>query len=303
MEKMKKHIMSVTDIGDVVNEIQIVPIGEFEDSEGVKFKITPDEIANIVKTKGGQTNDIVLDYEHQTLDGVQAPAAGWIKTLVDKGTEGLWAIVEWTNRAKEYLQNKEYRYLSPVLLSVEVDENGYYRPNELHSVALTNTPQIDGMVPLISKLNLQEKNMTEEKTIEKVIEKIPEGILELLGLQSDAGLKEVTARLLALKQKAEAVSLEEYEALKEKLLEKEVNEVVSVALKDGKIKAEKKDWAMKFAKKDLETFKLFIEEAPVVVQMSRVVDNHKPEEKLHTEAFERVCKLFGNDINKVKQLS
>lgn len=300
---MKKHIMSVTDIGDVVNEIQIVPIGEFEDSEGVKFKITPDEIANIVKTKGGQTNDIVLDYEHQTLDGVQAPAAGWIKTLVDKGTEGLWAIVEWTNRAKEYLQNKEYRYLSPVLLSVEVDENGYYRPNELHSVALTNTPQIDGMVPLISKLNLQEKNMTEEKTIEKVIEKIPEGILELLGLQSDAGLKEVTARLLALKQKAEAVSLEEYEALKEKLLEKEVNEVVSVALKDGKIKAEKKDWAMKFAKKDLETFKLFIEEAPVVVQMSRVVDNHKPEEKLHTEAFERVCKLFGNDINKVKQLS
>lgn len=303
MEKMKKHIMSVTDIGDVVNEIQIVPIGEFEDSEGVKFKITPDEIANIVKTKGGQTNDIVLDYEHQTLDGVQAPAAGWIKTLVDKGTEGLWAIVEWTNRAKEYLQNKEYRYLSPVLLSVEVDENGYYRPNELHSVALTNTPQIDGMVPLISKLNLQEKNMTEEKTIEKVIGKIPEGIPELLGLQSDAGLKEVTARLLALKQKAEAVSLEEYEALKEKLLEKEVNEVVSVALKDGKIKAEKKDWAMKFAKKDLETFKLFIEEAPVVVQMSRVVDNHKPEEKLHTEAFERVCKLFGNDINKVKQLS
>lgn len=300
---MKKHIMSVTDIGDVVNEIQIVPIGEFEDSEGVKFKITPDEIANIVKTKGGQTNDIVLDYEHQTLDGVQAPAAGWIKTLVDKGTEGLWAIVEWTNRAKEYLQNKEYRYLSPVLLSVEVDENGYYRPNELHSVALTNTPQIDGMVPLISKLNLQEKNMTEEKTIEKVIGKIPEGIPELLGLQSDAGLKEVTARLLALKQKAEAVSLEEYEALKEKLLEKEVNEVVSVALKDGKIKAEKKDWAMKFAKKDLETFKLFIEEAPVVVQMSRVVDNHKPEEKLHTEAFERVCKLFGNDINKVKQLS
>lgn len=295
--------MSVTDIGDVVNEIQIVPIGEFEDSEGVKFKITPDEIANIVKTKGGQTNDIVLDYEHQTLDGVQAPAAGWIKTLVDKGTEGLWAIVEWTNRAKEYLQNKEYRYLSPVLLSVEVDENGYYRPNELHSVALTNTPQIDGMVPLISKLNLQEKNMTEEKTIEKVIGKIPEGIPELLGLQSDAGLKEVTARLLALKQKAEAVSLEEYEALKEKLLEKEVNEVVSVALKDGKIKAEKKDWAMKFAKKDLETFKLFIEEAPVVVQMSRVVDNHKPEEKLHTEAFERVCKLFGNDINKVKQLS
>lgn len=300
---MKKHIMSVTDIGDVVNEIQIVPIGEFEDSEGVKFKITPDEIANIVKTKGGQTNDIVLDYEHQTLDGVQAPAAGWIKTLVDKGTEGLWAIVEWTNRAKEYLQNKEYRYLSPVLLSVEVDENGYYRPNELHSVALTNTPQIDGMVPIVSKLNLQERDMGEEKIVEKVIEKIPESILELLGLQSDAGLKEVTARLLALKQKAEAVSLEEYEALKEKLLEKEVNEVVSVALKDGKIKAEKKDWAMKFAKKDLETFKLFIEEAPVVVQMSRVVDNHKPEEKLHTEAFERVCKLFGNDINKVKQLS
>ncbi len=300
---MIKHVMDVMAVEDVSSEIQIVPVGEFEDSEGVKFKITPEEISEIIKTKSGQLNDIVLDYEHQTLEGVQAPAAGWIKTLIDKGTDGLWAIVEWTAKAKEYLQNKEYRYLSPVLLSVKVDENGYYRPMELHSAALTNTPQIDGMVPIVSKLNLQERDMGEEKIVEKVIEKIPESILELLGLQSDAGVKEVTARLLALKQKAEAVSLEEYENLKNKLLDKEVDEVVGIALKEGKIKAEKKDWAMKFARKDLESFKLFIEEAPVVVQMSRVVDNHKPEEKLHTDAFEKVCKLFGNDVNRVKQLS
>ena len=56
--------------------------------------------------------DLVIDYEHQTLSDVQAPAGGWIKDLY-KGEDAIIAKVEWTPKAAEYLKNKEYRYLSP----------------------------------------------------------------------------------------------------------------------------------------------------------------------------------------------
>lgn len=53
--------------------------------------------------------DLVIDYEHQTLSDVQAPAGGWIKDLY-KGEDAIIAKVEWTPKAAEYLKNKEYRY-------------------------------------------------------------------------------------------------------------------------------------------------------------------------------------------------
>jgi len=52
---------------------------------------------------------MVIDYEHQTLKDIQAPAAGWIKQLTWKGEAGLWAVVDWTQQAACYLANKEYR--------------------------------------------------------------------------------------------------------------------------------------------------------------------------------------------------
>ena len=60
---------------------------------------------------------MVVDYEHQTLSDREAPAAGWIKKidgLAIKAKDGLWAIAEWTEKARQYIQNKEYRYFSPV---------------------------------------------------------------------------------------------------------------------------------------------------------------------------------------------
>lgn len=42
--------------------------------------------------------DLVIDYEHQTLQDIQAPAGGWIKDIY-KGEDALIAKVEWTQKA------------------------------------------------------------------------------------------------------------------------------------------------------------------------------------------------------------
>lgn len=130
---------------------------------------------------------MVIDYEHQTLTGSEAPAAGWIKTLTYRGTNGIWAKVEWTDKAKVYINSKEYRYLSPVFLKDTADN----RVVKLINAALTNQPAIDGMVPLINKEDaavLKDKQ-TEVKQMRRVYEAL--GLKD--GANEDDALKEVMA--------------------------------------------------------------------------------------------------------------
>jgi phage I-like protein len=122
---------------------------------------------------------MVIDYEHQTLAGTEAPASGWIKAmkgLIDRGAEGIWAVgVEWTDKARTYIANREYRYVSPVFLVRKSDQ----RVIELINVALTNQPNIDGMVPMINKRNQQNEEVGMKK------------LFNLLGLPETATEAEV----------------------------------------------------------------------------------------------------------------
>lgn len=117
---------------------------------------------------------------------MQAPAGGWIKDLY-KGNDAIIAKVEWTPRAAEYLKNKEYRYLSPVVLVRKRDQ----KATAIHSVALTNTPAIDGMFALVNSLD---------------IEDISEGgrIMDLKELAKLLGLPETVAEEEIRKVMAEA---------------------------------------------------------------------------------------------------
>lgn len=103
------------------------------------------DIAGIIRQFKARRLDLVIDYEHQTLSDVQAPAAGWIKDLYP-GEDALMARVEWTKKGREYIANKEYRYLSPVVLVKKADQHAAV----FHSAALTNTPAITGMFAIIN---------------------------------------------------------------------------------------------------------------------------------------------------------
>ncbi len=81
-------------------EIQIAPLGEYKDGFGRPFRLTEEDIAVIIQNSVKKVNDGVVDYEHQTLKGSEAPAAGWVKQLVNRGKDGLWGAVEWTAKAR-----------------------------------------------------------------------------------------------------------------------------------------------------------------------------------------------------------
>lgn len=130
--------------------VQLLPNGKFSPPGKKAFLVDAKARSLIMANWATRTNDAVLDYEHQTLTGQKAPAAGWIKDLSDKGdgeTGGIWGKVDWTDTAKAHLAAREYRYLSPVIMISKSDG----RAVEFVNAALTNMPAIDGMVPVVNK--------------------------------------------------------------------------------------------------------------------------------------------------------
>lgn len=121
-------------------------------------------------------HDTVIDYEHQTLTGQKAPAAGWIKALEWRGSEGLWAKAEWTQEAAGYIERKEYRYHSPVVLT-RLSDN---RVVMLYNVSLTNQPRIKNIAALAAKnIVLPNANTNQKEVI------MWEKLKKLLGLADD----------------------------------------------------------------------------------------------------------------------
>jgi len=131
--------------------------------------------ALVINAFNGLGHDMVIDYEHQTLTGEKAPAAGWIKEMQWRGKDGLWVRSEWTEQAAEFIKNREYRYFSPVFSVRKSDK----KIVEIYNAALTNQPRLINIQALAAKY--------EAKTIKKGERIMWEKIKKLLGLADDTG--------------------------------------------------------------------------------------------------------------------
>jgi phage I-like protein len=318
--------------GQVPTEIQVIPGGFHQTPKG-DFLCDALSFQMVIEAYNARINDMVIDYEHQTLSGMEAPAAGWIKELIDKGQDGIWARVEWTERAAQYIASKEYRYVSPVFFVRDADK----RVTELYNVALTNQPNIDGMVPLINKSAEAQKigsaegiQTKEEKTMKgllsalglpetateqeaiAVVNKLQQSlqivankaVLDALGLKEGATESEVTGTIMAMKQShGQAGNLaEQVRTLSSKIAERDANDAVTLAINDGKITPAQKDWALDYAKRDIEGFKVFVSKAPKVIITDKVADEggQKAEGSLD-ETVMMVSKMFGNTAEDIKK--
>lgn len=182
MECMMICAVGGVDVSRVPNEIRILPLGNVHSQKG-DFIVDDESFELIREHFKDRKLDLVIDYEHQTLKDIQAPAGGWIKEIY-KTDDAICAKVEWTPKATEYLKNKEYRYLSPVVIVRKADRKAI----ELHSVALTNTPAIDGMFAIVNSLNIND-NMQGGIKMEL------QEIAKLLGLPETATEEEIRKAL------------------------------------------------------------------------------------------------------------
>lgn len=184
--------------------IQLLPFGRFRSNADSRPTDVPAWILDdsngelVAAAANALTNDIVIDYEHQTIlkeqNGMPAPAAGWIKHVEYVPEQGLFADVEWTPAAAKMILDQEYKYVSAVF---SYDVSG--KVVKLLHAAVTNFPALDGMAELTAAcshffLNQQKgsKNMTLIELLRQAFE-MPEGSEEQLKAALSALLQEQPA--------------------------------------------------------------------------------------------------------------
>lgn len=139
-------IVSLDFQGAAPEWLRVLPLGKVElrDSRA-PFEVTLAALAAIVENFRAGGVDLVVDYEHQSLSGGKAPAAGWIKDLEGR-PDGLYARIKWTAAALKFIHEGEYRYYSPV---ISLDPKTR-QPSKLMHLGLTNVPAIKNLPPLLA---------------------------------------------------------------------------------------------------------------------------------------------------------
>lgn len=326
MENQIMYALEGLNVSEAPDEIKILPLGTVHSQKG-DF-VVDDESFNLINRHFENRGlDLVIDYEHQTLKDVQAPAGGWIKKLV-KTKDAIAAQVEWTAKAKQYLENKEYKYLSPVVICRKSDGKAV----ALHSVALTNTPAIDGMFALVNSIDISSPAGAEggnsmelkkivallglpedatETDVEKAIQELKKQekaeevvanktIMDLLELKADAKTEDVAAKIMELKGTADKTKDEMILELKRRMDERDAEELVTMALKQGKISAAQKTWAKEYALKDAEGFQAFVAKAPAVVPIGKTGSAGYQKEETDTELDPKILKNLGVSMEDIK---
>lgn len=154
--------------GSAPEKILIFPAGEVRIYGASSVMMDKLASENIISAVMASDADMVIDYEHQTLYGGEAPAAGWLKRdgFVFEEKKGLFGTCVWTEKAKQYIEKGEYRYFSPVFQTDRTTN----RIMRLINVALTNQPRMQNITPLAAKQDFSEEIQVLKDEIEKIKE-------------------------------------------------------------------------------------------------------------------------------------
>lgn len=164
--------------------VHLLPSGRFSGNDGRGPWIVDNAQEVIAASRAAAGRRLLpIDYDHQLdyseRNGQPAIAARWIKGLQARA-DGVWGLVEWTERAARHLANREYRYLSPVF-----HHSPCGKVTRLIRAALTNKPALDQLTALASMEDDMDDN---PKTLIAELRK-------LLGLPDDATAGMILAKL------------------------------------------------------------------------------------------------------------
>lgn len=179
---------------------------------------------------------------------IGTPAAGWVTGLSkapnEKGTQSLYATVDWTDDASNDIKQRKFLYISPEFKKDFIDKDtGDRQGFTLLGAALLNDPQLDEMREVFAfsqgaemeqmKEIAKRLGLSEDSTVEQVlacIDEMSSKMSDMEGIeiefsQTKESVTELTqradtaeAKVVELTQRAEAVEAEKVE-LSQKLAE------------------------------------------------------------------------------------
>lgn len=275
--KFKKYNLSFQNLtlaeGSSSSEIQLFKYGQFEHWSGTKFDVNQEfcdmMIKNFRRTQAlskDADHTCPIDYNHASLSygAEDAKAAGWVTDVYQK-EDGLYAKVNWTEKAAEYIRNGEYKYISPEFGLDSQDEYGEEAEGpSLFAAALTNRPFLKGMEPLSLSQKRKEKIMKEKLVKlfalpetggdEEVLACAERQVALVTEISStlECKVEEVVSKLKTLKElnltlsQEKDLAIKEVESLKAETLAKEIESILLSAVTEGKLSPADKEKARLF---------------------------------------------------------
>ena len=174
---------------------QLLPAGYFSapdgrprDVVGGKWFLDGANAERLIHQIRELKNDRLIDYEHQTLNaeenGQPAPAAGWWNAMEMewRDGEGLYVKPRWTDKAREFIRNDEYRWLSAVF---PYDKTTGI-PIAINMAGLVNFPGLDGLETVSAlKGHSQPKQQQTTQPKETAMDQWLKDLLASLGIEVD----------------------------------------------------------------------------------------------------------------------
>jgi hypothetical protein len=162
--------------GEVPREIHVLPVGKWNHPAYGPIVIEREDVAQFKENfDAGLRKGIPITEGHDNgMSGGELPAIGWFTELIDRGANGLYAVVEWTNKGKTLLAEKAFKYFSPEFYSEYEDpETRTIHNNVLVGGALTNKPyfkELEAVVLSEPKINNQ-FNFNETMNLQELLAK------------------------------------------------------------------------------------------------------------------------------------
>lgn len=189
------NALSITDVLSEEREwIKVVPVGVFPVHRQGAHEVTAEHIEQMADNFSNSGTDLLFDYEHKSLWG-DSLAAGW-SPEVEAREDGLYCkYPTFTNKATQHIEDKEYRYLSPVYQLSALEKDGRDIGAVLLSVGLTNTPYFDREIDGIGNSVHGSLNEPQTQTDQRTDMKLSKENLKKLGLPEDATEEQVNDAL------------------------------------------------------------------------------------------------------------
>lgn len=213
------------DLGDTDElSVQIAPIGNFtgsdKDGNPIPEMLSEEALTKLADKLNSSGEEVLCDIDHaSTRLGCEkdSKAAGWFSQFFVSPIKGLWAKIKLTTLGKKLVEDREYRFLSPVF---SLNENG--EPVDLHSVAFTNVPAFKNHIKPILNSESNEifnkeiisMDMTKDELKELIISTISEMKVAEEKAEAVEEIKEEIKETEVVKEDVENTTCETTEEIK-----------------------------------------------------------------------------------------
>ena len=186
----KMQLQDTIDNGESVVQIAGIGrvIGSDVDGNPVEQELDEESLRKLADKLNASGREILVDRDHASskpgLDR-DTSAQGWASEFEVREGQGLFGKVKWSDLGKKLVENRVFRWLSPVF-KLGSDK----KPVDMNAIALTNTPSQMLIKPVLNQAadeeSIENKEMTEGKEMDiEDIKKIVFDVLKEAGLVVD----------------------------------------------------------------------------------------------------------------------